>query len=350
MIKVFTTKKELAQPPGTSIYVGDKKDSELTIELIQYNSTHFSQKIVAANDALNFAPTKDVDWLNINGLRHTQFITQFCEKIHLHPLQMEEIVNTTQRPKTEELTECIFSIVKMLYYDGEDLISEHLTLILYENALYTFQEVEGDVFNPIRERLKGLKGRIRTKGNDYLFYALLDLVVDHYFVVMEKLGDKIELLEEEIVNHSTKLTAQKIQTLKREILQVRRSIFPLREVISKLEKTESSLVKTETKKYIRDLYDHAIQVIESIENYRDISFGLMDMYTTNISTKMNAIMQTLTIVSTIFIPLTFIAGIYGMNFENIPELKWHYSYFVLWGVLLLIFIGMLAFFRRKKWL
>jgi len=349
-MEVFSINQKVAQPPGTSIYVGSKGNAELSIDLIEYNKDDYSQKKLTPEQALNLEKSANIRWVNINGLNNIQFITSICEKAELHGLQIEEIVNTMQRPKTEENLGSILSIVKMLYYDEDVLMNEHVSLLLYNNTVYTFQEIEGDVFNPIRDRLKNQKGRIRIKGGDYLFYALLDLVVDHYFIVMEKLGDKIELLEEEIIEKSDKLTSFKIQALKREILQVRKSIFPLREVISKLEKSESKFIKSDTKKYLRDLYDHAIQVIENIENYRDISFGLMDMYTTNISTKMNTIMQTLTIVSTIFIPLTFIAGIYGMNFEYIPELKWKYSYFVLWGMLFLIFIGMLGFFRRKKWL
>jgi magnesium transporter len=240
----------------------------------------------------------------------------------------------------------------MLYYDdNEKIVSEQVSFILGKNYVLSFQESEGDVFDTVRERIRHGKGRIRTMEADYLLYALIDAVVDHYFVIIETLGNKIEDLESDVFDGVQEDTITKqIQDLKREILRVRRAIFPLREVISRIERHDSPLINSKTMTFYRDIYDHVIQVSENIDIYREMIWSLMDMYMTTISNKMNEVMKVLTIMASIFIPLTFFAGIYGMNFDYIPELKYKYSYFILWGIFIIMVIGMVIYFRRKKWL
>jgi magnesium transporter len=239
----------------------------------------------------------------------------------------------------------------MLHYDNEQLTNEHISMVMGKDYVLTFQEAEGDVFSDLRERLEHGKGRIRGAGSDYLMFAILDAVVDNYFTVVEFLSNKVELLEDKLFdNKEDPNITEEIQELKKEILKIRKAVVPLREVINRLEKIESPLIEGRTNKYIRDLYDHIIQVNESVEIYREMIWGLMDMYMTTISNKMNEVMKVLTIMASIFIPLTFLAGIYGMNFDNMPELHYKYSYFYLLGVMVLVFLGMIWYFKRKKWL
>ncbi|NNJ81834.1 MAG: magnesium/cobalt transporter CorA, partial [Flavobacteriaceae bacterium] len=290
--------------------------------------------------------------INVDGLSNTDQIELLGTHFQLHPLIQEDIVTTTQRPKMDEYDDYLFLVFKMLHYNERaELIFEHVSMVLGKCYVLTFQEADGDVFDGVRERLKNDKGRVRSSGSDYLMFALMDAVVDNYFTVIETLSDKIEILEDQLFeNLASDNIAFQIQDLKKEVLKIRRAIVPLREVINRLEKTDTELIEQRTNNYIRDLYDHIIQVSESIDLYREMTWGLMDMYMTTISNRMNEIMKVLTIMASIFIPLTFMAGIYGMNFENIPELKYKYGYFVLWGLMILVFLGMLLFFRRKKWI
>lgn len=345
--------KALNQVPGTVTYVGHKETTETNLEVIDYNQEsyeHFTSKI--PEDAFRFQEEDKITWFNIDGLNNTSEIEKLGDYYELHPLILEDIVNTNQRPKIDEYEDYIFIVAKMLYYKGNgELKNEHLSMVVGKNYVLTFQEAGGDVFDGVRERIAKSKGRIRNSGSDYLMFALLDAIIDNYFVVIEDISDKIENLEEQlfIAQPNDDITFD-IQELKRTILRIRRAVFPLREVINRLDKISSGLIEEKTGSYIRDLYDHIIQISENIEIYREMIWGLMDMYMTTISNKMNEVMKVLTIMASIFIPLTFIAGIYGMNFEYIPELRWKYSYFVLWGIMLLIFFAMLYYFKRKKWL
>lgn len=345
--------RALHQPPGTITYIGRKEDKETSLEVIDYNKESFERYTSKTpEDAFKFEEAGKTTWINIDGLGNTREIEKLGKYYGLHPLIMEDIVNTNQRPKIEEYQDFLFIVAKMLYFkeDGQ-LENEHISFILGKDYVLSFQETGGDVFEGVRERLSSAKGKIRSRGSDYLVYALLDAIVDNYFKVIEEMSDRIEDLEEQlfITQPSNDITFE-IQELKRTILRIRRAIFPLREVVSRLEKIENELIHDQTKNYIRDLYDHMIQVSENVEIYREMAWGLMDMYMTTISNKMNEVMKVLTIMASIFIPLTFIAGIYGMNFEYMPELEWKYSYFVLWGLMLLIFAGMIYYFRQKKWL
>lgn len=354
MEKKRTTKykKHVGQIPGALVYTGDKT-SKLFIESFDYNTDYIEEKeIKNIEDVAHYKLTDSVSWININGLNNTNEIEKIGDHYGLHPLILEDIVNTSQRPKIDEYESYLFIVVKMLYYDKDDLIvSEQVSFVLGSNYVLSFQEADGDVFDSVRDRIRAKKGRIRNLGPDYLLYALIDSVVDHYYEIIETMGNKIEELEDHLFSGNPKeeITAE-IQSLKREVLRVRKAIFPLREVINRIEKIEHKLIHKKTIHFFRDIYDHIVQVSENIDIYREMIWGLMDMYMTTISNKMNEVMKVLTIIATIFIPLTFIAGIYGMNFNNMPELQYKYSYFILWGIMLILFIGMLFYFKRKKWL
>ncbi len=344
--------KKIGQSPGTLIYTGDKSH-KFFIESFDYNLNNIEEKVIKdVEEVFKYKSTDSVTWVNFNGLSHVEEIEKIGKHYDLHPLILEDIVNISSRPKIDEYENYIFVVLKMLYYDNnEEVISEQVSFVLGENFVLTFQEAEGDVFDSVRERLRTAKGRIRGLGSDYLLYALIDSVTDHYFTIIETMGNKIEDLEDNLFTGlSQNEISQQIQELKREVLKVRRVIFPLREIINRIEKTDNKLILDKTLHYYRDVYDHIIQVSENIDIYREMIWGLMDMYMTSISNRMNEVMKVLTIIATIFIPLTFIAGIYGMNFENIPELKYKYSYFILWLVMIVIFLGMLWYFKRKKWL
>ncbi|MDX1603446.1 MAG: magnesium/cobalt transporter CorA [Salinimicrobium sediminis] len=345
--------KALHQAPGTVTYVGSKEQVETTLEVIDYNADNFERfTSKTPEDAFKFEAEDRTTWINIDGLSNTAEIEKVGKYYELHPLIIEDIVNTNQRPKIDEYGDYFFIVAKMLYYrkDGR-LENEHISIVLGKNYVLTFQEAGGDVFDGVRERLSNAKGRIRSRGADYLVFALLDAIVDNYFVVVEEMSDKIESLEERLFNAQPNddITLE-IQELKRTMLRIRRAVNPLREVVSRLEKVDHELVQEQTINYIRDLYDHMIQVSENIEIYREMTWGLMDMYMTTISNKMNEVMKVLTIMASIFIPLTFLAGLYGMNFEYMPELEYRFSYPILLGVMFLMLLGMLFYFKRKHWL
>ncbi|WMI64857.1 magnesium/cobalt transporter CorA [Aestuariibaculum sp. YM273] len=345
--------KKSGLAPGSVIYTGDKSDKNLFIEVFDYNKDQCIEKeLHSIEEAFDFKLTDCVSWININGLNHVDAIERLGTHFSLHPLVIEDLVSISQRPKIDEYEDYLFVVLKMLHLDAEEKVNyEQVSFILGPNYVLSFQESEGDVFGSVRERIRLGKGRVRTMQSDYLLYILMDAIVDEYFSVIETLGDKIEDLETDIFEGSIEESATKvIQELKKEVLKVRRSIFPLREVINRIEKHESELIQQRTKTYYRDIYDHLIQVTENIDIYREMIWSLMDMYMTTISNKMNEVMKVLTIMASIFIPLTFIAGIYGMNFEYIPELHYKYSYFILWGVMIVLFIAMLIYFKRRKWL
>ena len=351
--RVYRSKRKLGQVPGSVIYTGDRSKEKLHIEAFDYTKENCSEKILkSVEESFDFKNTNSVTWLNLNGLNHVGDIEKLGNHFELHPLVLEDIVNIAQRPKIDEHDSYLFVVLKMLYYNKENtIVSEQVSFVLGKNYVISFQESEGDVFDTVRERLRQAKGRVRTMHADYLLYTLIDAIVDHYFNVIEVLGDKIEDFESVIFSgKADEDTSKKIQDLKREILRVRRAIFPLREIINKIEKNENSLIHKKTITYFRDIYDHLIQVSENIDIYREMIWGLMDMYMTTISNKMNEVMKVLTIMASIFIPLTFIAGIYGMNFNYMPELQFKYGYFIVWVAMVIIFLGMLFYFKRKKWI
>ncbi|MFC1592852.1 magnesium/cobalt transporter CorA [Candidatus Omnitrophota bacterium] len=331
----------------------EKKGGKAKIRIIDYNEVQFQEREAAsAEDCFSFKDTSTVTWINIDGIDEVDVIEKIGNHFNWHPLLLEDILKTEQRPKIEDFGNYIFIILKMFYYDEmeEEAKIEQVSLIFFSNCVISFQEAQGDVFDPIRDRIRSAKGRIRKMGADYLAYSLLDAVVDNYFVVMEKLGEKIEAMDEELISNPSPDTLQTIHNLKRSAIFMRKSVWPLREVISVLQRSESPLIKKTTGIYLKDIYDHTIQVIDTIETIRDVVTGMFDIYLSTISNKMNEIMKVLTIIATIFIPLTFIAGVYGMNFKFMPELNWRWGYLFVWSVMLAVAFLMLNYFKRKKWL
>jgi magnesium transporter len=351
-----TTKKRSSKaglPPGTLVYLGGKKAKSVRITYIDYYEQSFQEKQVSnIEECLKLKDTPTVSWINIDGIHDVELIEKLGKGFELHPLILEDILSTGQRPKFEDYEKYIFIVLKMLSYSDESqsVEVEQVGLILGPNYVISFQERIGDVFEHVRDRIRNAKGRIRKMGADYLAYSLLDAIVDNYFVILERLGEKIESMEEEVVGDPTEKTIRQIHSLKREMISLRKSVWPLRELIGGLQKSESSLIKETTDIYLRDVYDHTIQIIDTIESFRDIVSGMFDIYLSSLSNKMNAVMKVLTIIATLFIPLTFVAGIYGMNFKYMPELEWRWAYPIVWLVMIAVAVVMLFYFRRKKWL
>ncbi|MFH1776116.1 MAG: magnesium/cobalt transporter CorA [Candidatus Omnitrophota bacterium] len=350
--------KTIGLAPGSLVYIGDEKLEKPRISIIDYDKDNLQEKEVKdAEECFPFKESPMITWINIDGLQDTEIIERIGQYFDIHHLILEDILNTSQRPKLEESDRYFFIVLKMLYFDDkeDETKAEQVSVILGANCVISFQEREGDVFNPIRERIRNNKGRLRKSGADYLAYALLDAIVDNYFIILEKLGEKIEGMEDELVAHPTPENLQTIQNLKRDMIFLRKSVWPLREIISGLQRTESDLVHESTAVYLRDLYDHTIQVIDTIESLRDMVSGMLDIYMSSISNKMNEVMKVLTIIATIFIPITFVAGIYGMNFDprvsifNMPELSWPFGYIFAWGIMIVIAMAMIIYFKRKKW-
>lgn len=344
--------KKKGKPPGTITYTGHRENLDSVVNILEYNEKEFN--VLAPGNIDEIAAHKGpplVSWIDIVGLSDEVFIEKVGKRFGLNSLVLEDIVNTHQRPKLDEYETYIFGVFKMLYInDNGKLIREHVALVLLENCVLVFQELEEDVFTGVRERITKKSGRICNRGADYLFFALLDAIVDNYFAVLEYLNDKIETLEEFVYADPSPEIAQQIQELKKEILRVRRWIYPVKELVSHLIETDNALIAKDTKIFLRDVLDHAIEVNESLQIYREMSMSLMEMYMSNMSNKMNEVMKVLTIMASIFIPLTFIAGIYGMNFDHMPELHYEYGYYVVWGVMIALFIGMMVYFRRKHWI
>ncbi len=344
--------KKAGLPPGTLVYVGEKKVEEVVITVFDYDGKRYDEREVeSVEECFPYRDQPTVTWINIDGIHQVEIMERIGSHFGIHPLVIEDILNTHQRPKMDDLDDYIFVVLKMLNYSEEgEIDAEQISIILGQNFVISFQERKGDVFDPVRERLRKNKGRIRRVGADYLAYALLDSVVDNYFAILEKTGERIELLEEELVENPSTRTLQEIHGLKREMIFLRKSVWPLREVISGLERGDSSLIRETTVIYFRDVYDHTIQVIDTVESFRDMISGMLDIYLSSISNKMNEVMKVLTIIATIFIPLTFIAGVYGMNFGYMPELEWHLGYFAVLSVMAIMALGMVIYFRKKKWL
>ena len=335
------------------MYVGEKKIDRVRIRIIDYDEAQFQEKEAkTVEECFPFKDKPTVTWINIDGVHQVDIIEKIGNHFNIHPLVSEDIVNTGQRPKMEDFVNYIFVILKMLYYDEKinETKAEQISLILGSNFVISFQENEGDVFDPIRERIRSDRGRIRKMGADYLAYALIDTIVDNYFIILEKLGEKIEEIEDELVTNPALETLQTIHSLKREMIFLRKSVWPLREVISRLERWESPLIDKSLNIYLRDVYDHTIQVIDAIETFRDTLSGLIDIYLSSVSNRMNEIMKVLTIIATIAIPLTVITGIYGMNFQFMPELQLQWSYPLVLLAMLTLGILMIRYFRRKKWI
>ena len=338
-------------PPGTLDVIGIREMEEVVITLIEYNETSCTERrITSFQDIIDCKNNGFVKWINVDGIHNTSLVEQIGKAFNIHPLTLEDIVNTDQRPKFEDYDFYDVAMMKMLYYDNE-LHSEQLSIILLENLVISFQEIHGgDAFDPIRDRIKMARGRIRKCGADYLAYALIDSIVDSYFTILEKIGDKLEALDEEIMTEPQPESLRKLHNMKLEMIFLRKSVWPLRDMINNIERSESQLFKESTSVYLRDVHDHTIRVIETVESYRDLISGMMDIYLSSLSNRMNEVMKVLTIISTIFIPVTFIAGVYGMNFDFMPELHSKWGYIGVWILMLSVMFTLVLYFRRKKWL
>ena len=343
--------KKAGLSPGSLVHIGDTSGKAATVGITEYDQGKLVSLCADPKDvqlAVKKVPT--VTWVSVSGLSDIDLMQRLGESFSLHPLVLEDIVNSDQRPKAEDNGSYMFLVLKLISPASAGVATEQVSILFGENWLISFQEgLDGDPFAMIRERLKNEKGRLRSSGADYLAYALMDVIVDNYFLVMEEVADRIEDLEEELMGTPTPETLSGIYRLKRELLLLHRSVWPLREVVSSLIRRDSNLVSEFSVTYLRDLYDHTIQVIETTETLRDMLSGMLDIYLSTVSNRMNGIMKVLTIIATIFMPLTFIAGLYGMNFKHMPELELEWGYPAVLIVMLVIFIGMLLFFRRKRW-
>ncbi len=344
--------KTVNQAPGKMVYVGKRENEPTSFDITSYDKTERKYiRTDSLEEVLQYPLQNKISWINVKGLNDVKTIGEIGKHFKLHPLLLEDLVNTRQRPKFDEYGSYLFVVLKMFYAYNDHYVEEHFSMVLGENYLLTFQESENDVFDSVRKRIKNELSLVRNSGADYLMYTLMDAIMDNCFWVIEDVGERVEELEDNIfLEEAEEEIVQNIQNLKKEVMSLRRSIYPLREITGRLEKSEHHLIVKKTHNYLRDLNDHSIQVSESIEIYREMIWGLMDTYMSTISNKMNEVMKVLTIMASIFIPLTFIAGVYGMNFDNMPELHLKYGYFYVWGVMVVIIILLIWYFKRKKWL
>lgn len=349
---VKSRSKTIGLPPGSLVHIGDKKRDTTLISLIEYSEDSLEQRELKLKDLSNLKLQKaTIRWINVEGLHEVDVLSKIGEVFNIHPLALEDILNTDQRPKMEVYDEYIFFSAKTLFYNTEsgEFNIEQVSFILGDEYIISFSERDTDIFEPVIRRLQQGMSRIRKLGADYLAYCLLDVIVDDYFNVLENFSEEIEVAEDEIVTHTTNKTLRTIHKLKRQVLFLHKSVWPLRDVLSSLERGESPLIKDATEIYIRDLYDHVVQVMDTTETLRDILSSMMDVYLSSSSNRMNEIMKVLTIISTVFMPLSFMVGVYGMNLENMPELSWPWMYPVLWLAMVSIVAVMLYYFKRKNW-
>ncbi len=340
-------------PPGSLVYVGDREAEDVRITVFDYDEEGYTEKEVEnVEECFEYREKDTVTWINIEGLGDTDVIQKLGENYGFHSLLLEDILNTEQRPKMDDYDSHLMIALKMLEFNEDEttINDEHVSVILGENFVVSFQETQGDVWDPVRDRIRKNRGRIRRGKSDYLLYALMDSVVDNYFVVLESIGDELEYLEEDLVSDPDHEILQDIHDLKREMIYLRRSVWPVREVVSNLERQRPNLIEEDTRIYLRDVYDHTIQIIDTIESYRDVLASMVDIYLSSVSNKTNEVMKVLTIMASIFIPLTFIAGIYGMNFEYMPELGFQWGYPAVLLFMLAVSLAMLGYFHRKDWL
>ena len=350
-----TRAKKTGLPPGSLIHTGESGAGRpVTIRLMDYDQETIQEKQVqTVEECFPFRNQPTVTWIDIDGLHQVEHIKTLGDAFGIHPLVQEDILNVAQRPKFEDHQSYIYIVVKMLSYDDQlqRIDREQFSLILGDNYVITFKEkAGGDVLDPVRERLRSGKRRIRRMGADYLAHALLDAVADYYFVVLEKFGDTVEDLEERALAHPRQEVLRHIQRAKRDILFLRHAIWPLRELVGALQKSESELIAEETGIYFKDIADHVIQLVDEVEIYRETIADLRHIFLSNLSNQLNQVMKVLTVFAAVFIPLTFLVGVYGMNFEYMPELKWPWAYPVLWLLMLGLGGGMFYYFYRKKWL
>ncbi|OPY13328.1 MAG: Magnesium transport protein CorA [Syntrophus sp. PtaB.Bin001] len=348
-----TRSEKVGLPPGSLIPVGEGLSGRSKIKLIHYDEQSLQElDIQQISGCATFIKKTGVTWISFEGIPEASVLEELGLNFGLHPLTLEDILNTDQRPKMEDYGDYLYVVLKMFYNDptgAGKIKSEQISILFGANFVISFQEQESDTFQAIRERIRNAKGRLRKSGPDYLTHALVDAIVDHYFLILEDMGERIELLEEALVQTPTAGLLSALQGLKKELILLRKSLWPLREMINSLERSESPLISKSSVLYFRDIYDHTIHIIDTLETFRDMLSGMLDIYLSSISNRMNEVMKVLTVIATLFMPLTFIAGIYGMNFKYMPELEWRWGYAMVWAILFTIAGGMLFYFRRKKW-
>jgi magnesium transporter len=352
--KIKKRSLKAGMPPGTLVHIGAKKAGASRIRILDYDEQGVREKKAALlNECVPFRDTDSVTWIDIEGLQDVELLDRLGNAFGLHPLILEDILNTDQRPKSDDMESYIYIVLKMLDFDPASLaiVSEQVSIVFGRNFVISIQEGrEGDLFEPLRERIRNGKGRIRKLGPDYLAYSLLDTIIDHYFLILEKFAERIETLEENLVSEPKPETLRQIHSMKREMIFLRKSAWPLRELIYNLEKSDSELIQSATKIFLRDIYDHAVHIIDSIETYREMLSSMLDIYLSSVSNRMNQVMKVLTIIATIFMPLTFLAGLYGMNFKFMPEIGWRWGYPMVLLIMSTVAAVMLYLFRKKKWL
>jgi magnesium transporter len=345
--------KKVGLPPGTLVYTGDKVHEPAQITVTEYNEADYEARKIARLDQCLLLKDKPwITWINVSGISQVANLEKLGECFALHPLVLEDILNVDQRPKIEDYEDYLYIVLKTINPDdqADEIKVNQISIILGQNYVISFQEGNSDIFASIRERLVAAKGRIRKAGADYLAYTLIDLIVDHYFVVLENFAENIEYLEDQVVGQPTPQTLHDVHRFKNDMIILRKSLWPLREVIARLERRESPLIEDATGLYFKDVYDHTIIAIDTVETYRDILSGMLDIYLSSVSNRLNEVMKVLTIIATIFMPLTFIVGLYGMNFKFMPELEWRYGYFSVLALMIVVAISMLIFFRNKRWI
>lgn len=345
--------RKTGAPPGTLIFTGERKLEKTRITVIEYDQTSYSERDEEAiSDCLPLKDKSTITWLNICGLHDLKVMEEIGNAFGIHPLVLEDILNVDQRSKMEDFENYVFVVMKMAYRETatSDFRIEQVSLILTPQCVITFQESEGDVFENIRKRIRESKGRMRKLGSDYLAYAIIDAVVDGYFEVLDGIAERTETLEDMLVSNPTPETLHELYRLKRDMILIRRAARPLREVIASLDRDDVNLISEGTQIYLKDVYDHTIQVIDNVESLRDMIAGMLDIYLSSVSNKMNEIMKVLTMIATIFIPLSFLAGVYGMNFSHMPELGWEFAYPLLLLGMAALATTMILYFRLKKWL
>jgi magnesium transporter len=338
--------------PGTLVHTGERKIEQVQVTALSYNSEGVTEhSATTIEKALACCEGAASTWINVVGLHDTSLVSQLGGHFAIHPLTQEDILSTGQRPKWEDFGDYVYVVLRSLIPRPEDgsITSEQISLVLTPTVLISFQESAPDLFDPIRERLRKGQGRLRKSGCDYLAYALIDAVVDNYFLILERIGLEIDDIEEDTLARPNPKALQRMHDLKRQVITLRKQVWPLREVIAGLSREGSALITPATSVFLRDVGDHAIQIIDTIETYRDLLSGLLDLYLSMVSNKMNEIMKVLTIVSTLFIPLTFLTGVYGMNFKYMPELEWKYGYALIWLLITVVALTMILFIKKKKW-
>lgn len=338
--------------PGTVAYIGEQRNFAVTADVMTWDDEVFKEEKDVSIQALkDDAKPNETRWINVTGIHDTAAIEHLGRMFCLHSLVQEDIAHATQRPKMDDYEDYLYVVVKMISYEDQErqVKAEQLSIILHGNTILSFIEDEGDLFDELRERIRKGNIKVRKSGTDYLLYSLLDAIVDNYFVVLERIGDHLEETEIRLLENAQTGDLEVLHGLKRELIYLRKSIWPMREVVSSLTKSENLHLKGNTDIYLRDVYDHCVHAIDTLETFRDLSSGMMDVYLSSLSNKMNNVMKTLTIISTIFIPLTFIVGVYGMNFKFMPELDKTWTYPAVWGVMIAISAAMVVYFKRKRW-